>query len=66
MVHKMLPFHGEPVIRKNIIAKILFTSCSAKISYREKFHVYDKYIASCRMCLYVNMIFGKLSTLTEY
>ena len=32
MVHNMLPFHDEPVIRKNIIAKILFASCSAKIS----------------------------------
>ena len=31
-VHKMLPLHDEPVIRKNIIAKILLTSCSAKIS----------------------------------
>ena len=31
-VHNMLSFHDEPVIRKNIIAKILFASCSAKIS----------------------------------
>ena len=36
----MLPFHDEPVIRKNIIVKILFASCSAKISYRENFHPY--------------------------
>ena len=39
-IHKMLPFHDEPVIRENIIAKILFTSCSAKISYRKNFRVY--------------------------
>ena len=39
-VHNMLPFHDEPVIRKNIIAKILFACCSAKISYRENFRVY--------------------------
>ena len=39
-VHKMLPFHNEPVIRKNIIAKILFTSCLAKISCHKNFHVY--------------------------
>ena len=36
----MLPFHDEPVIRENIIAKILFASCSAKIPYRENFRVY--------------------------
>ena len=36
----MLPFHEEPVIRENIIAKILFASCLAKISYRENFRVY--------------------------
>ena len=36
----MLPFHDEPVIRENIIAKILFASCSAKISYRENFRAY--------------------------
>ena len=36
----MLPFHDGPVIRENIIAKILFASCSAKISYRENFRVY--------------------------
>ena len=40
----MLPFHDEPVIRENIIAKILFASCSAKISYRENFHVYGSMI----------------------
>ena len=34
----MLPFHDGPVICENIIAKILFASCSA--SYRENFHVY--------------------------
>ena len=28
----MLPYHDGPVIRKNIITKILFASCSAKIS----------------------------------
>ena len=28
----MLPFHDGPVIRENIIAKILFASYSAKIS----------------------------------
>ena len=39
-VHNMLLFHDEPVIRENIIAKILFASCSAKISYRENFRVY--------------------------
>ena len=39
-VHNMLPFHDEPVIRENIIAKILFASCSAKISYRENFRAY--------------------------
>ena len=33
----MLPFHDEPVIRENIITKILFASCSAKISYRKNF-----------------------------
>ena len=37
----MLPFHNEPVIRKNIIAKILFASCSVKFSYHENFHVYS-------------------------
>ena len=36
----MLPFHDETVIRKNIIAKILFASCSVKILYRENFHAY--------------------------
>ena len=36
----MLPFHNEPLIRENIIAKILFASCLAKFSYREKFRVY--------------------------
>ena len=36
----MLPFHDEPVICENIIAKILFASCSAKISYRENFRIY--------------------------
>ena len=36
----MLSFHDEPVIRENIIAKILFASYSAKISYRENFRVY--------------------------
>ena len=39
-LHNMLPFHDEPVIRDNIIAKILFASCSAKISYHENFPVY--------------------------
>ena len=39
-VDNMLPFHDEPVIRENIIANILFASCSAKISYRENFPVY--------------------------
>ena len=39
-VHKMLPFHDEPVIHENIIAKILFTSCPAKIPCRENFHIY--------------------------
>ena len=39
-VYNMLLFHNEPVIRENIIAKILFASCSAKISYHENFHVY--------------------------
>ena len=29
-----------PVIRKNIIAKILFTCCTVKFSYRENFRVY--------------------------
>ena len=29
-----------PVIHENKIAKILFTCCSAKISYRENFRVY--------------------------
>ena len=38
----MLPFHDEPVIWKNIIAKILFASCSAIISYRKNFRVYGK------------------------
>ena len=37
----MPPFHDEPVIRENIITKILFASCSAKISYRKKFRVYS-------------------------
>ena len=47
-VHNMLPFHDEPVIRENIIAKILFASCSAKISYRENFHVYGiAFVAYC-------------------
>ena len=36
----MLPFDDGPVIRENIIAKILFVSCSEKISYRENFRVY--------------------------
>ena len=36
----MLPFHDEPVICENIIAKILFASCSVKISYRKNFRVY--------------------------
>ena len=36
----MLPFHDEPMIRENIIAKILFACCLAKISYRENFPVY--------------------------
>ena len=36
----MLLFHNELVIRENIIVKILFTSCSAKISYCKNFHVY--------------------------
>ena len=31
----MLPFHDGPVIRENIIAKILFASCLEKISYRK-------------------------------
>ena len=39
-IHDMLPFHDEPVIRENTIAKIMFASCSAKISYRENFRVY--------------------------
>ena len=46
----MLPFHDEPVIRKNIIAKILFTSCSAKISYRENFRVYGTHMRT-RICI---------------
>ena len=36
----MLPLRDGPVIRKNIIAKILFASCSAKISYHENFCIY--------------------------
>ena len=36
----MLPFHDGPVICENIITKILFASCSAKISYRENFRMY--------------------------
>ena len=37
----MLPFHDEPVIRENIITKILLLYlCSAKISYRKNFCVY--------------------------
>ena len=39
-VHNILPFRDGPVIRENIIVKILFASCSAKISYRENFRVY--------------------------
>ena len=39
----MLPIHNEPVIHKNTIAKILFASCSAKISYRENFCIYGSY-----------------------
>ena len=39
-VHNMLPFHDEPMICENIIAKILFASCSAKISYCENFCIY--------------------------
>ena len=42
----MLPFHGEPVICENIIARILFASSSAKISYRENFHVNGIYMAN--------------------
>ena len=38
----MLPFHDESVIRENIIAKILFASCSAKFLYREIFRVYGR------------------------
>ena len=41
----MLPFHDKPMIRENIIAKIPFASCSAKISRRENFHVYGSLIA---------------------
>ena len=36
----MLPFHNEPVIHENIIAKILFAFCSAKLSYCKNFRVY--------------------------
>ena len=36
----MLPFHDGPVIRENIIMKILLASSSAKISYHKNFHVY--------------------------
>ena len=46
----MLPFHDEPVIRENIIAKILFASCSAKISYRENFHVYGIHRVQNKKC----------------
>ena len=37
----MLPFHNGPVICENIITKILFASCPAKISYRKNFRVYS-------------------------
>ena len=47
----MLPFHDGPVIRKTIIAKILFASCSAKISYRESFHVYGILVAKMAQML---------------
>ena len=43
----MLFFHDEPVICENIITKILFSSCSAKISYRKIFRVY-RYIHDYR------------------
>ena len=39
----MLPFHDGSVIHENIIAKILFASCSAKISYRKNFRAYGIY-----------------------
>ena len=40
----MLPFHDGPVIRKNIIVKIMLASCSAKISYCENFRIYGTYV----------------------
>ena len=46
----MLPFHDGPVIHENIIAKILFASCSAKISYRENFRVYGSHGRSWIWC----------------
>ena len=46
----MLPFHDEPVIRENIIAKILFASYSAKISYRENFRVYGTLYFYVQVC----------------
>ena len=36
----MLLFHNEPVIHENIITKILFASCLAKISYHKNFRIY--------------------------
>ena len=44
----MLPFHDEPVICKNIIAKNPVASSSAKISYRENFRVAIRYFMGVR------------------
>ena len=51
----MLPFHDEPMIRENIIAKILFASCSAKISYHEIFPVYGIFFTSAKTYAYSHM-----------
>ena len=62
----MLRFHDEPVIHENIIAKILFAFCSAKISYHENFGVYGIYIVLSESIYSIIANWSKLEYNSEY
>ena len=46
-----------PVICENINAKIVFTCCSAKISYCENFHVYGNWVC-LSMDYLISIVYG--------